>query len=77
MKNIEVIKLEDEKEYAVVDEIEDNSNTYVYLTNIEDPEDFCIRKKVLENAEEFLVGLENDNEFEQALLYFTKKHVKE
>ena len=38
------IKLEDGLEYMVLDEIDSETNTYVYLSNIEDPEDFCIRK---------------------------------
>ena len=36
--------LEDGKQYAIIDEITENNNTYVYLSNISDETDFCIRK---------------------------------
>lgn len=73
-KEYEVVKLEDGKEYFVIDEITENNNTYVYLTNVEDSQSFCIRKVLNEGTEQYLVGLSTDEEFDQALLYFAKKH---
>lgn len=73
-KEYDVIKLEDGKEYIVIDEITENNNTYIYLTNVEDPQDFCIRKAINESNEKYLIGLSSNEEFDQALLYFTKKN---
>lgn len=73
-KEYEIVKLEDGKEYFIIDEITENNNTYVYLTNVEDSQSFCIRKVLNEGTEQYLVGLSTNEEFDQALLYFAKKH---
>lgn len=70
----DVIILEDGQEYAVIDEITENNNTYVYLSNLQDEKDFCIRKVAHQGTEEVLIGLDNDEEFNQALMYFTNKN---
>lgn len=72
-EQIEVVKLEDGIEYAVLAEITENNDTYVYLTNVNDEKDFCIRKIKEEPTGKMLVGLKDSDEFNQALLYFTKK----
>jgi len=72
-----VITLEDGIDYAVIDEIKHNENTYIYLTNINDYEDFCIRKILVENNEQFIVGLDDDKEFDLALMLFAKNHKDE
>ena len=72
--NIKSIKLEDGIEYMVLDEIDLDNNTYVYLTNVDDEEDFCIRKVDNTKNDSMLVGLDNDNEFDKALLLFSKKY---
>ena len=66
----ETIVLEDGIEYIITDTIKD----YVYLNNINDLEDFCIRKKIKENDEFYLIGLENDEEFYNALKLFEQKY---
>ncbi len=70
----EYITLEDGIDYFIIDEIEENGNTYLYLTNENDVEDFCIRKMADNNK---VVALDNEEEFKKALLYFTKKHKEE
>lgn len=74
MKELDTIKLEDGLTYAIVETIEKDDNKYVYLANINDEKDFCIRKIILENNEEILIGLENDDEFKKALLYLQNKY---
>ncbi|NLM63485.1 MAG: hypothetical protein GX190_04145 [Mollicutes bacterium] len=73
-KEYDVVVLEDGLEYAVIDEITKNGNTYVYLVNVQDEEDFCIRKVVENDTEKFLVGLSSNEEFDEALLYFVNKN---
>lgn len=68
--DVEVVTLENDKDYIVVDKISD----YVYLVNETEPDDFCIRKIEIEGDEEYFVGLDNEIEFDKALLEFSKKH---
>ena len=70
----DVVVLEDSKEYVVIDEITENNNTYIYLTNLQDEKDFCVRKVINEGSEKHLIGLSNNEEFDQALLYFANKN---
>ena len=56
-----MIELEDNIKYFITKEIQDGSVVYVYLTNVNDVNDFCIRKtnesreelKELDSVEEF------------------------
>lgn len=66
----ETIELEDGLEYIITDKIEN----YLYLNNIKNHEDFCIRKEIIENNEEYIVGLENEEELKKALNLFEKKY---
>ena len=66
----ETIFLEDGIEYIITDKI----NNYIYLSNINDLKDFCIRKEIIKNDEEYIVGLENEEEYYKALALFEKKY---
>jgi len=68
-----LITLEND-EYGIVDIIIINNIEYYYLTNPENLEDFCIRKIITENGEELIVGLDDEKEFDMALMEFTKKY---
>lgn len=74
MVDVEKVTLDDGITYVIVDEIEFDNKKYIYLVNENDEKDFCIRKSISENGEEFFVGLETDEEFDKAMLYFTKKN---
>lgn len=76
-KVINKVTLEDGIEYIIVDEINSDSVKYVFLSNIDDSDDFCIRKVVLENNEEILTGLNDDAEFDLALMLYAKNHQEE
>lgn len=73
-KDISVVTLEDGIEYGVIDEITLGDKTYIYLANINDENDICIRKIILKENEEYIVGLENEKEFEIALTAFANKN---
>lgn len=73
-KDINVVTLEDGIEYAIIDEIELEDKKYLYLSNINNDSDICIRKVVTIGDEEFIIGLSDENEFELALTTFTKNH---
>ena len=67
----ETIILEDGIEYIITDAI----NNYLYLNNINDPNDFCIRKKIIENNEEYIIGLKDLEEYYNALKLFEEKYI--
>ena len=71
--NNSVITLEDGNTYAVIEKID----SYIYLSNIKDPNDFCVRKRVVKNDENFLEGLDNKEEVDQAMKLFLEKHPAE
>lgn len=74
-KEYNVITLEDNIEYTEIDKIEYNNNTYIYLSDIENPENFCIRKLIIENNEEYIIGLDNEEEFNNAFNLFQQKYL--
>ena len=59
-------------EYAILTQLPLNGNTYAYLGALDDPETFMIRKIIEEDGEQFLVKLDNEEEFDSALLLFTE-----
>ena len=73
-KEYNVVTLEDNIEYTEIDRIENNNNTYVVLSDLENPEKFCIRKLITENNEEFIIGLDSKEEFDTILKIFTEKY---
>ena len=65
---VEVLDI-DNKKYMVLNEISDNDETYLYLSNINDPKDFLIRK-LDKNNKEYLINLDDKEEFKKAMGYF-------
>ncbi len=63
---VETIVLEDGLEYFIVDEIQ----SYIFLANVNNPEDVCIRKDVGEE----ITGLKDEQEVEYALSLYAKKY---
>ena len=63
--------MNEEKE---IDRINFNNNCYVVLSNLDDPSDFCIRRLVNDNNQEYIVGLENREEFNNVLKLFNDKY---
>ncbi len=74
MEELDVVTLEDNQDYIVTDEILINGIKYVFLTNEKDVSSFCIRKVNIINNEEYLIGLDNKTELENALNEFYKHH---
>ncbi len=71
---IEYVTLEDDLDYLVIDEIETENTTYLYLNNEEDPDNLVIRKVHPDNQ---IVPLDNEDEYHKALLLFVKKNKEE
>lgn len=73
MEEVKIIDLEDGS-YIIGDEIILNNTKYIYLTKENDMMDFCIRKIVMENGEEFIDALDTEEEFDRAMQVFLQKH---
>ena len=65
--NVEVVKYNDGKTYAIVYENE----KYVYLSNVDDVNDVMIQKKVKTAEGEYFTFLD-ENEFDEALQSFSQ-----
>ena len=76
-ENIEVVTLEDGKDYMVTAELEINNIKYLFLTNEDDVADFCLRKINTINNNEYLVGLNDKEEVIKVLKEFTNKFKNE
>ena len=66
MIDLEQITLENGVNYCIVKEKEN----YVYLINPQDENDFCIRKNIVHDGQEFLESLDTKEEFDYALSIF-------
>lgn len=71
--NCNVITLENNIDYIEVDKIEFNNNTYLFLSNEDNDNDFTIRRLIRENDEEYLEKLNNQEEFDRILKLFIDK----
>lgn len=75
-EEVKVIELDDGT-YVVDDEITINNTKYVYLTNEADVMDFYIQKVISKDNEEYLEGIDSDEEFDMAMQAFLNKHKQE
>ena len=73
MNDISIIRLDDGKEYYLVDNIVYNNVKYILLSFVSDVKDICIRKMLIENGEEIIAYLEED-EFDTIFNMFYEKN---
>lgn len=73
MLEFDIVTLEDNIEYVVLAKIENNGNKYVYLSQVDDDDDFCIRKEIIEDNKTYFTGLNDEDEFKLALELFGNK----
>ena len=72
MENMRTIVLEDNIEYAIIKEITVDGILYTLLANINDEKDICFRKTIIEDNEEYFIGLDDEKELQKVLTYFSK-----
>lgn len=70
MDEVEIYSF-DNKDYVLVTKID----SYLYLSNEKDPRDMMIRKEDVNNPN-LLLPLEDDEEFEHALLLLTRRKLE-
>ena len=59
--NRKIIKLENNKEYFQISELNENGNLYLLLINIDNESDIKIVKKVSDVNEDFIVEIEDES----------------
>lgn len=69
----EIIELENEKEYYVLNRIVFEKEFYVLLSNKEDNNDILIQKEVLQEGSLKLIGIDSEELFKQLLPKFSKQ----
>ena len=63
-----IITLENGKNYAVIDTLEDNANKYLFFVNENDGIDVGVRKVVKKDNKEYITKLDSREELEK--VYF-------
>ena len=58
--NRKIIKLENNKEYFQISELNENGITYLLLINVDDESEIKIAKKVLDATGDFIVEVEDE-----------------
>ena len=76
MIDVNVVTLENDQEYLIVDAIEVDNNNYLVLAKEDSIGDFCIRKVISKDGKEYMVKLDTKEEFDRVLNEFVKKHSK-
>lgn len=74
-KEYNVVVLENGIEYTEISRMKLDGNTYVFLSNLDEPSDFCIRKLLVNNNKEEIVGLDDEDEFDKVFNLFIEKHI--
>ena len=71
---MDIVTLEDNKDYIILDTLEVEGIKYVYLVESTEAEDkkVCIRK-IVDNGE-YIAGLDNETEYKKALNAYTDKY---
>lgn len=73
-KECNVVTLEDNIEYTELGQIKYNSNTYVVLADLENPKNYCVRKLEEENGNQFIIGIDTEEEFNNVMTLFAQKY---
>ncbi len=71
MVDVDIYVINDEEYYLMAEEVIKDTN-YLYLSKVDDEDDFMIRKRDKEDME-VLVSLDNEEEVKMAALVFASK----
>ncbi len=75
---MKTIVLDDGIEYVIIKEIVINNIKYTMFSNINDPEDICLRKTITEaDGESYYIGLDDQKEVELVIMHMGKDFLKE
>ena len=71
MIDVNVMTLENGKDYIITDTVASNSNKYLFLMGKLDKNDILIRKII---TKEYVVKLDSEDEFAEVMTLFADKH---
>ncbi len=71
---INIIKLEDNKNYLTIETVINGDNKYLFLVEEGSKNNICIRKVIKKDDLEYLVKLENEEEFDEVFTAFFNKY---
>lgn len=74
IENIDCVII-DNMEYGIVSKLKIDGIVYAYLVNLNNIEDIIIKKIINENGEDYLIGLDDEDEFNKALVKFTEQEL--
>lgn len=72
MIDVNIITLEDEKEYMIIDTVHNESGQYLILAS--ENEDLCVRKITMVDGKECLEKLDSEEEYGLVMKSFNMKH---
>ena len=67
---VDIIELEDNKNYYIIDEKVLNGSTYILLSSVDNKKDMCIRKRIQKDGKNIISMLSDVNELQEALELF-------
>lgn len=73
---VNVITLENNRDYEIIDTIKIDDKKYLILSNEEDDNDICVRKVIVEGGREYITKLDNKEELEEVMTNFYNKYMK-
>ncbi len=74
MEEMDIVTLEDGKDYYEVMRINNEGVCYIYLSNTSNPKDIVIRKSIVINGEEYIEGLKDKEELKKAINLYQEKN---
>ena len=74
MADLDILTLENNKDYFIIDTLINDNNKYLFLVNKEDEEDVVVRKVIKKEDSEYVIKLDNDDEFEEIMYLFKEKY---
>ena len=73
---VNVITLENNRDYEIIDTIKIDDNRYLILSNEEDDNDICVRKIIVDANREYITKLDSKEELEEVMTNFYNKYIK-
>jgi hypothetical protein len=70
-----VVTLENGIEYTEIYRLTNDDNKYVFLSNLDNPTDFCIRKLIKQDNEDYIVKLDSREEFNKVFRQFKAEYL--
>lgn len=74
-KEYNVVTLGNGVEYTEVARLSHNNNVYIFLCDLESDDNFCIKKLVTKDGEDYITGLDNKDEFYNILNLFSNNYL--